>query len=960
MNVVSVKEVMSSKSARSTIIRAVILTSLLLSGEVPLFAQPSIEGDDGPTTMPGQENTGGISTEDPDPSDLKEITLKNADISTIIRIFSKRTKRNFILDEKVRGTVTVYLPGEIPKETEMKILDSILALKGFTTVPISANLWKVIPAKDARKSTVPMRGTDARTPTTGSVVTTLVSMTYVAANDVQPLINQMISPEGMVQVYPANNSLVIVDYDTNVERLVDLIKSLDIPAADREMTIIPVRHAVAADLAEKLTAVLNDSADSSGQGGNRSPNAVRLNGAPGQMPGMQGIPGNSSDGSGAGGGVQQRREPKLIADERTNSIIIVADLETTARIKALASELDSEVDRSGSKFYVYRCQHANATALAQVLSGSTSGQASGGTGQGQSSLGGGSLGGGGGTSVGRGGSSFGGGGNNGAFGGGAGGLGGGGLGQAGGQGRGGGSFGQGLGQQPASTSVQLDQNTSITSDPATNSLVIFASEGGYQKILTLLKELDIKRRQVLVEAVILEVSVDEATQKGTDWLSSTGGADGAGFAASNFGGAQGLTGLLADPSKLSGFSVAAASAGSLKLPGGGSIPTQTIILNAAQKNSKVNVLSSPTLLGTDNEEAQIVVGQNVPFLASTGTNQTNLNNTFNQINRQDVGITLRLTPQINSNDYVTLRVYTDVSSVVPSADTTLGPTTTVRSSQTTIVVKDSQMIAIGGLISDKNSDSTSGIPLLKDIPILGEAFGRNSEDRSRTNLLTFITPHIIHDQFDARDESILKRDELRSEIDRQKVEPSREDILGRDSLHKVAEISRNELPVPEPIVPSQSDIEQSRAALNMGTNQAASKHAGEAINLNQLEEEAPVEANVEAMITSQTTSALNASTRCIVIKVQAPAAVLSSLPFPVNNHGLALLQLDDPGSQSFFTKNKKYAYLIGDKKIPVEKIASFGSQEEARTVFNEDPLDPYSLSSYEISNLGSGPWLTSR
>jgi hypothetical protein len=114
------------------------------------------------------------------------------------------------------------------------------------------------------------------------------------------------------------------------------------------------------------------------------------------------------------------------------------------------------------------------------------------------------------------------------------------------------------------------------------------------------------------------------------------------------------------------------------------------------------------------------------------------------------------------------------------------------------------------------------------------------------------------------------------------------------------------------------------------------------------------------MITSQTTSALNASTRCIVIKVQAPAAVLSSLPFPVNNHGLALLQLDDPGSQSFFTKNKKYAYLIGDKKIPVEKIASFGSQEEARTVFNEDPLDPYSLSSYEISNLGSGPWLTSR
>jgi hypothetical protein len=270
------------------------------------------------------------------------------------------------------------------------------------------------------------------------------------------------------------------------------------------------------------------------------------------------------------------------------------------------------------------------------------------------------------------------------------------------------------------------------------------------------------------------------------------------------------------------------------------------------------------------------------------------------------------------------------------------------------------MIAIGGLISDKNSDAKSGVPFLKDIPLLGEAFGRDTEDRSRTNLLTFITPHIIHDQYDARDESILKRDELRSEIDLQKVKPSREDILGRDSLHKVAEISKGELPIPQPIVPSKSDIEQSRASLSIGTGAAALKNRGKPINLSQLEEDAPVEADVDAMITSQTESALNTPTRCIVMKVQAPPAVLSSLPFPVNNNGLALLQLDDPASQGFFTSNKQYAYLIGDKRIPIEKIASFGSEEEARTVFNEDQLDPYSLSSYEISNLGNGPWLTSR
>jgi hypothetical protein len=205
-----------------------------------------------------------------------------------------------------------------------------------------------------------------------------------------------------------------------------------------------------------------------------------------------------------------------------------------------------------------------------------------------------------------------------------------------------------------------------------------------------------------------------------------------------------------------------------------------------------------------------------------------------------------------------------------------------------------------------------------------------------------------------------KRDELRSEIDRQKVEPNREDVLGRDSLHKVAEVSRNELPVPEPIVPSKSDIAQSRASLAVESGETTSKRRGAAYNLSQLEEDAPIEADVDAMITSQAKSRSNTAARCIVMKVQAPSAILSSLPFPVNNHGLALLQLDDPTSQGFFSANKQYVYLIGDKRISVEKIASFDSEKEARSVFKEDQLDPYSLSSYEISNLGNGPWLTSR
>jgi hypothetical protein len=500
--------------------------------------------------------------------------------------------------------------------------------------------------------------------------------------------------------------------------------------------------------------------------------------------------------------------------------------------------------------------------------------------------------------------------------------------------------------------VQIDENTSITADPATNSLIISASEGAYHKILSLLKELDIKRRQVLVEAVILEVSVDETTQIGTDWLSSTGGADGGVLASSNFGGAQGLQGLLSDPTRLAGFSVAAASAGSLRLPGGTVIPSQTAILNAAQNNSKVNVLSSPTLLGTDNEEAQIVVGQNVPFLASTSTNQTNLDNTFNQIDRQDVGITLRITPQINSNDYVTLRVFTDVSAVIPSADSTLGPTTTVRSSETTIIVKDSQMIAIGGLISDENSDSKAGIPILKDIPLIGDAFRRASEDRSRTNLLTFITPHIIHDQFDARDHSVYKRNDLRGEINRQNVKPNREDILSRDALHNVAEISASELPVPEPIIPSKADIENARAKL--GANKISSTN-----NTEVYADELPIEAEVETMLptTENSGNTGDVASRYAVIKVHATSAIRNSLPFPINKEGLCILQLAEESSQDFFSQSKSRTYKLGDKNVPIEILASFNSESKARDVFSEDKLETYMLSSYEIMNLGNGPWL---
>ena len=614
-----------------------------------------------------------------------EINVKNADIAAIIRIFSRKTKRNFILDEKVRGKVSIYLPGKVSAEESLRILDSVLALKGFSSVPIGDNLWKIVPSKEARQSTIPTL-TESRTDTpTAAVVTRLVTLKYVSAQDIQQILSPLVSGDGVVNAYTGTNSLIMIDSEDNIERLVKLIDELDVPFSNREMTIIPVQFADSQDIAQKLTDILGDPSKKDGSGD--LARASLGDGSGGVLSG--GVPRPVSP---SGRTVSARAlEPKIIADQRTNAIIVVADGDTTARVRALITQLDSKLDLSGNKFYVYRCQHANAEELAQVLaglSGSGGGATGGGAGSRQSGS---SLSGSKSSSSGSNKSMF--GSSQGASGGATGGT-------------------SGASQSQGPVSTQLGENINITADPATNSLIIASSKLDYERIKSLISQIDVKRRQALVEATLLEVDIDHSIRASTSFMGSTGGADGGGIIRSDFGGApNNLAGLFNNPSSLQGFTLAAASSGSLTLPGGFVVPTQTMLVSAAQNNNNINVLSAPTILATDNEEAQIVVGQNVPFLASTSTNATNLNNTFNQVDRQDVGITLRITPQISSRDYVTLKVFTEVSALIPSTlNSSLGPTTTKRQSETTIIAKDGQMIVTGGLIADDVSETDEGIP----------------------------------------------------------------------------------------------------------------------------------------------------------------------------------------------------------------------------------------------------------
>jgi hypothetical protein len=494
--------------------------------------------------------------------------------------------------------------------------------------------------------------------------------------------------------------------------------------------------------------------------------------------------------------------------------------------------------------------------------------------------------------------------------------------------------------------VQLGDDISITADPATNSLIIHSSKTDYEKVKALIDQLDIKRRQVLVEAMLLEVLVSDNQVLGTDFLTSTGGADGGVLAQSNLGGSSGLAGLLSDPSQLAGFSIAAASAGSLHIGDKITIPTQAVLLSAIQTNENANVLSAPTLLTTDNEEAEIVVGQNVPFLASRSSDTTNLNNTFNTIDRQDVGITLRITPQISSTDFVTLHIFTDVSNIVDSANTDLGPTTNVRSSETTVITKNGQMIVIGGLIADSVNDSENGVPFLKDIPVLGQIFRRTNSTRRRNNLLTFITPRIIQDQYDARETTVAHRDKLEDEFNERDIEPSRSEILHNVDIDRVTEAKKYDGPSPGTIRPA--------------TKQPAAKQTADApLELSvkpKLPEAAAKKTEKIKEDKEETAKIADHNDYYFVMNSSQGSAKPGDTPFKVSDSGtfgvIIPAESSDQAKQ-FFEVGRMYQYGSGLTFQVTERHVSIAGKAPVPAAAT---VSWYTLSPFEILSLGDGPW----
>jgi general secretion pathway protein D len=745
--------------------------------------------------VPG--DAAGADTGEEDEAGKITMNFQDVDIAVLVKFISDITHRNFIVDEKVRGKVTIISPGKIGVDEAYLVFQSVLQVKGFTTVP-AGSIIKIVATKEAKTSTIDTVLPDIETESRDEFITRLMRLKYVDANNMVAILQPLASPDGLLTAYSPTNTLIIIDTASQTDRLAKILAQLDVEAHEQEIEVVRLNYAFAGDISALLQQLLEDS--SSGTAGapatqpGAAPDArLRRGGAPrpGAAPGATGS---------ISGGTTPERTFKIIPDERTNSLILVAGTQEARRIKDLIARLDVPLPLGTGRIHVYYLKYANAFELIPVL-GSLVGGGGGGGGGGFSpfgfggigGLGGGGRGGIGGSRGGRGvggGSGFGGGGlggiggfgggglggfGGGGFGGGGfggGGFGGGGIGQGGfgasgsiggrrsgqgGGGLGGGGLGGGggFGGAPGQQGSEFEGQVRIGADPSTNALIINASPQDFETLRDVIEKLDVRRRQVYVEAIIAEVSLDITRELGIELQGAAGLPNGVGFGRTNL---SGDINKLLNPTTLSGLVLAAASSQTVTV-NGVTVPAQQAILRALESRGDANILSAPTVLTTDNQEAEIVSGQNVPFIASRSSNEVNLNNTFATIERRDVGITLRLTPQISEGGQVRLDIFQEVSDVI-SNDPNLGPTTTIRSASTSVVTRDSQTIVIGGIMFDARAKNVAKVPFFGDIPVIGNFFKFDSTRNRKTNLLIFLTPHIIRNERDQRNIAVAERERI--------------------------------------------------------------------------------------------------------------------------------------------------------------------------------------------------------
>jgi general secretion pathway protein D len=641
------------------------------------------------------------------------LNFVNADIEGVTRAMSVILKQQFIVDPRVKGNITVYSEQALtPREAYMNFLAALRGL-GFTVVEVGG-LFKVVPEADAKlqSGTVSIGDVNRRG---DQILTQIFKLTHENANNMVPVLRPLISPNNTINANPGNNSLVITDYADNLQRIAKIIAAMDTPAGG-DVEVIPLKHAVASD----IVALVQRLTDPSASGG------VNVPGAP---------------------GTSATSVASILVEPRSNSLLVKApNAARLASIRSLVEKLDvpSGGPNAMGNIWVVYLKNADATKLASVLRAaySSSGGSSAGTGGTATAA----------TAT---------------------------------------AAAAPGGATPATAPVAASQGPStggfIQADPSTNSLIITAAEPLYRQLRAVIDQLDSRRAQVYIETMIVKVDATKLAEVGFQWQALSGNKGDSTIigGGTNFGTSGNLISLsaaTAQGANATGFT-AAANAG---IPQGfnigvlnkiGSIYTLGALAKFLETKTDGNVLSTPNLVALDNEEAKIVIGQNVPFVTGTFTNTGTTGgatNPFQTIERKDVGLTLRVKPQIGEGGTVRMTIFQENSSVA-NAGNANGPTTDKSSIETTVVIDDGQIMVLGGLLKDEFSGSAGKVPLLGDIPLIGGLFRSDNRTRTKSNLMVFLRPVVIRSQQEATDLTLDRYDSIRAQ--QKDAQPERNRIL---------------------------------------------------------------------------------------------------------------------------------------------------------------------------------------
>jgi general secretion pathway protein D len=642
-----------------------------------------------------------------------QVTLNfvNADIDQVAKAMGAATGKTIIVDPRVKGQLNLVSENPVPEDQAIKTLQAALRMQGYSLVQ-DHGVLKVVPEADAKLQGVPTYVGNAPAARGDQVITQVFQLKNESANNLLPVLRPLISPNNTVTAYPANNTLVVTDYADNIRRIAQIISGIDL-AAGQQVAVVALKNANALDVAQSLSKMLD-------------PGAI--------------------------GSTDATLKVSVTADPRTNSLFLRAS--NAARLdaaQALAKKFDAPTAQPGN-IHVVPLHNADAVKLAKTLrgifgKGGDSGSSAGSNDansfnqNGNASSGGSSFSTGasgvpplpsalGGSSSSLGGSSS---------------TSGGGSGSTTTVGLLGGDKDKGDDSQPGGM---------IQADAATNSLIITASDAVYRNLRAVIDELDSRRAQVYIEALIVELSANKNADLGIQWQIGTGSV----LAGTNLS-ATGTNSIINLTSTTGGLATSLANLSQglnvgwvhnfLGVQGLGAL------LQALSQSSDVNVLSTPNLVTLDNEEAKIVVGQNVPVTTGSYTNLTSTSSsnpsTFNTVDRVDVGLTLDIKPQITDGGLLKLQLATEDSSVVSSTTNNVnGPTFNKRSIQSTVLADNGEIIVLGGLMQDSYTASNSKVPLLGDIPWIGQLFRSEAKTRSKTNLLVFLRPVIITDRATAQ------------------------------------------------------------------------------------------------------------------------------------------------------------------------------------------------------------------